>query len=156
MSSGSSGSSATSTGPAASKLPKAGPPKNRMAYYAAAAVLGVGGYYLYTSGGDPNAAKKAIENDATRASAEARDQLSGSGNKFQNSAQETLGRVGGTIDSTVQDGKARINESEQKLREAKDQTGGAVMSKIDEADRKIETEASKAKSGLFSWFGGGK
>jgi len=28
------------------------------------------------------------------------------------------------------------------------------MKKIDQADRKVEAEASKAKSGISSWFGG--
>ncbi|KAL7268724.1 hypothetical protein RUND412_008634 [Rhizina undulata] len=118
----------------------------------------------------------------TRASAKARDQHSGSGNKAQNSAQGTLGRAGSTIDSAVEDvnsfpphyihihhpssilhrfsltpyqpptGKARINESEQKLRKGKDQTGAAVMSKTNEADRKIETEAPKAKLGLAAVY----
>jgi hypothetical protein len=28
------------------------------------------------------------------------------------------------------------------------------MKKVDDFDRKVETEASKAKSGISSWFGG--
>ena len=32
----------------------------------------------------------------------------------------------------------------------------ATMKKVDEFDRKVEAEASKAKSGILSWFGGGK
>ncbi len=30
------------------------------------------------------------------------------------------------------------------------------MKKVDEFDRKVEADAAKAKSGISSWFGGGK
>lgn len=38
---------------------------------------------------------------------------------------------------------------------AKDLKAG-TMKKVDEFDRKVEAEASKAKSGVSSWFGGSK
>jgi len=84
-----------------------------------------------------------------------------------------MARAGSTIDSTVRDGssstlpekkpepaltnapgKSRIAEGQHKLGETKDKTGKTIMSKIDEVDLKIENEASKAKGGISSWFGG--
>jgi len=50
-------------------------------------------------------------------------------------------------------GKQRISEGVQKFDEAKEKAKHNVMGKIDEVDRKIETEASKAKGGIMSWFG---
>lgn len=35
--------------------------KNRTGLYAALALAGAGGYYLYRAGGDPNAAKDAMK-----------------------------------------------------------------------------------------------
>jgi len=55
---------------------------------------------------------------------------------------------------TTSPGKSRIAEGRYKLEETKDKTGKAIMSKIDEVDLKIENEASKAKGGISSWFGG--
>jgi hypothetical protein len=53
-------------------------------------------------------------------------------------------------------GKQRIAEGVQRLDQGAQQTKSSVLSKIDEADRKIEQEASKAKGGILSWFGWGK
>ncbi|KAK7756100.1 hypothetical protein SLS62_002043 [Diatrype stigma] len=43
-------------------------------------------------------------------------------------------------------------EAEAYAKGAKD----AALKKVDEFDKKVEAEASKAKSGISSWFGGGK
>lgn len=43
-------------------------------------------------------------------------------------------------------------EGEAYAKNAKD----AALKKVDEFDKKVEAEASKAKSGVSSWFGGGK
>lgn len=46
--------------------------------------------------------------------------------------------------------RAELAKAEQYSKDAKNQT----LQKINEADRKIEDGASKAKSGISSWFGG--
>jgi cell division protein FtsB len=55
----------------------------------------------------------------------------------------------------------QLNKTEAELKKAKadaeaytKETKAATMKKIDEFDKKVETEASKAKSGISSWFGG--
>ena len=42
-------------------------------------------------------------------------------------------------------------EAEAYAKDAK----SATMKKVDEFDKKVETEASKAKSGILGWFSGG-
>jgi hypothetical protein len=101
-----------------------------------------------------------------------RDEFPGRGKEYKKSAEETMARVGSTVDSNVEEGlhfhhlpyillalltpslgKQRISEGVQKFDEAKEKAKHNVMGKIDEVDRKIETEASKAKGGIMSWFG---
>lgn len=50
-------------------------------------------------------------------------------------------------------GTSILVEGQQRLGEAKDGAGKAIMSGIDSADIKIEHQASKAKGGIKSWFG---
>ena len=50
-------------------------------------------------------------------------------------------------------GKQRINESVSNVQETKDAAAKNVMGKVDTFDRKVEAEASKAKSGVAGWFG---
>ncbi|KAI5788888.1 hypothetical protein DFH27DRAFT_213574 [Peziza echinospora] len=77
-------------------------------------------------------------------------------------AEETLGKFGSKVDKTVDEGKSRINEAthtlEQKaehLKQRADEYKKPVLNTIDNADRKIEKEASKVSSGIGSWFGYG-
>jgi len=53
-------------------------------------------------------------------------------------------------------GKHRISEASQKLEEKAEEVKKPALDTIDEMDKKIEKEASKAKSGISSWFGFGK
>lgn len=46
--------------------------------------------------------------------------------------------------------RAELAKAEGKFEEYRKDAG----KKIDQADRKVEAEASKAKSGISSWFGG--
>ncbi|RPB02480.1 hypothetical protein L873DRAFT_405701 [Choiromyces venosus 120613-1] len=131
-----------------------GPLKNRLPVYIGTAVAAIAAYYFYNAGGDPTVARKEMKHDASRASASIRDELPGRGKETKAGAEEAMARAGSNIDSTVRDGKSRIAEGQHKLEETKDKTGKAIMGKIDEADLKVENEASKAKSGISSWFGG--
>jgi len=46
--------------------------------------------------------------------------------------------------------RAELQKAESYGKDAKD----SAMKKINEIDRSVEKEASKAKSGISSWFGG--
>lgn len=54
--------------------------------------------------------------------------------------------------SDKQAGKTRIADGQR----AFEHTGNVIMDKIDDADRKVENEAARAKRGLGGWFGSGK
>ncbi|KAA8906410.1 hypothetical protein FN846DRAFT_718019 [Sphaerosporella brunnea] len=137
-------------------IPKAGPPKNRIPLILGLGAAGVLGYYFYTAGGDLNIAKKAAEHDAAKVSSSIRDELPGREKEVKTGAEETMARAGATIDSKVEEGKQRIAEGVQRLDQGTQSTKSTVLGKIDEADRKIEAEAAKAKGGIMSWFGWGK
>lgn len=57
--------------------------------------------------------------------------------------------------------KNQLSRTEAELSKAKAEAEAytkdakaATLKKIDELDKKVENEASKAKSGISSWFGG--
>ncbi len=50
--------------------------------------------------------------------------------------------------------KAELEKDAAKLDQYRKDAGASAMAKIDAADKKIEAEAAKAKSGISSWFGG--
>ncbi|KAF8543603.1 hypothetical protein BDD12DRAFT_907149 [Trichophaea hybrida] len=140
--------------PPRSDIPRAGgPPKNRVPILIATALGGAAAYYFFTAGGDSHVAKKAAEHDASRVSSAVRDEVPGRGKEYKKSAEETMARVGSTVDRNVEEGKQRISEGVEKFDDAKEKAKHNVMGKIDEVDRNIEAEASKAKGGIMSWFG---
>jgi len=145
---------AASPPPPRADIPRAGgSPKNRAPLLIAATLSAALGYYFYSAGGDPNVAKKRAEHDASRMSSSVRDELPGRGKEYKKSAEEKMARVGSTVDRSVEEGKQRISESAEKLAESKEKAKHNVLGKIDDIDRKVETEASKAKGGIMGWFG---
>ncbi|KAF8457708.1 hypothetical protein BGX38DRAFT_1156852 [Terfezia claveryi] len=130
--------------------------KNNLPLILGGAALLAGAYYMYGAGGDTKVAKESAERDATSASARLKEELPGGGKEGTASAEETLARIGSQVDKTVQEGKHRISEASQKLEEKVEDAKRPVLGTIDEMDKKIEKEASKAKSGISSWFGFGK
>lgn len=54
----------------------------------------------------------------------------------------------------VEKGRAELAKAESKIDQYRKEAGADAMKKIDQADRKIEEGAAKAKSGISSWFGG--
>ena len=52
------------------------------------------------------------------------------------------------------DAKAKWDQASADAEKYSKQTGQSLQKKIDEADRKVEEGAAKAKSGISSWFGG--
>ncbi|KAI0873169.1 hypothetical protein GGS24DRAFT_405813 [Hypoxylon argillaceum] len=108
------------------------------------------GYYLYTAGGDGKAAQKQAEADVHK--------LSG---KFQREANhgkeeaEGLGKkVGAKVDSSLSKTEAELSKARADAEAYSKDTKNAALKKINEFDNKVEAEASKAKSGISSWFGG--
>jgi len=61
-----------------------------------------------------------------------------------------------TISFTPQTEKARaeLAKAEGKIDQYRKDASATALKKIDEADRKVEDGAAKAKSGISSWFGG--
>ncbi|KAI0146969.1 hypothetical protein GGR57DRAFT_280518 [Xylariaceae sp. FL1272] len=128
--------------------------RSRMPLALGAAAAGGIGYYLYTAGGDAKVAQKQAEADAHRASAKIKSELPGRGKEIEKHAEKYGAEAGANVDSAIQKTQAELAraraEAESYGKEAKD----AALKKIDEFDKKVETEAAKAKSGLSSWFGG--
>ncbi|RWA10817.1 hypothetical protein EKO27_g4279 [Xylaria grammica] len=115
------------------------------------------GYYLYTAGGDGKVAQKQAEGnvaDAHRVSARFKGELPGRGKEAEKDAEALGKQAGAKVDSALNKTEAELSkarsEAEAYARNAKDNT----LKKIDEFDKKVENEASKAKSGISSWFGG--
>jgi hypothetical protein len=50
--------------------------------------------------------------------------------------------------------RAEVAKAEGKFDQYRKDAADATMKKIDQADRKVEEGAAKAKSGISSWFGG--
>jgi len=112
------------------------------------------GYYLYQSGGNPKVAEKQFEADMSKASAKVRNELPGRTKEAQKEVEKFGHQAGAKFDSTVdklqsESAKAKANAEAY----AKD-TKANAMKKVDEFDKKVEDGASKAKSGISSWFGG--
>ena len=126
--------------------PPTGPPKSRIALYLGIAAASAAGYYFYTAGGDPTAARKQAQHDAYKLTGQ-------NAEAHQKSAEAGFARAGSSIDRSVADGKDRISVGVHKLDEQGGRVKQDVLGKIDQADRKIEQEAAKAKGGIMSWFG---
>ncbi|KAI1806773.1 hypothetical protein F4811DRAFT_101271 [Daldinia bambusicola] len=112
------------------------------------------GYYLYSAGGNTKVAKKQAEADAHKVSAQFKSELPGRGEQARKDAEKYGAEAGAKVDKTINKTEAELkkaaNEAEAYAKEAK----AAALKKVNEFDKKVETEASKAKSGVSSWFGG--
>ncbi|KAE9377886.1 hypothetical protein N431DRAFT_479033 [Stipitochalara longipes BDJ] len=122
---------------------------NTLLYVGVAAAGGVG-YYLYTAGGNPKVAEKNFESDLSKASAKVKSEVPGRTKEAQKDAEKWATVAGSKVDSAVD--KARVEAA--KVEQYGKDTKNDALKKIDAADRKIEAEAAKAKSGISSWFGG--
>ncbi|KAI1421545.1 hypothetical protein F5Y12DRAFT_718325 [Xylaria sp. FL1777] len=112
------------------------------------------GYYLYTAGGDGKVAQQQAEADAHKLSAKFKGELPGRGKEAEKDA-ELLGRqAGAKIDGAFSKTEAELAKAKAEAQAYTKDAKDAALKKIDEFDKKVETEASKAKSGISSWFGG--
>ncbi|TVY40109.1 hypothetical protein LOCC1_G005311 [Lachnellula occidentalis] len=125
-------------------------PKSRVPLMLGLTAAGGVGYYLYTAGGNPKVAEKQFEADLSKASAKAKSEIPGQGQRAQKEGEKWASEAGAKVDSAAEKARAEFAKAEGKFEELRKDTG----KKIDQTDRKIEAEASKAKSGISSWFGG--
>ncbi|KKY18173.1 putative calcofluor white hypersensitive protein [Phaeomoniella chlamydospora] len=131
------------------------------------AAAGGAGYYLYNAGGDPKAAQKYAEADASKVTAKIKGELPGRGKEAEKRGEAFASQAGKTLDDTVAEAKAKAAEAE-KAAEQYSKDGKAKFEKyskeakaelnatIDQFDKTVEQKTSEAKSGISSWFGFGK
>ncbi|CAG8068643.1 unnamed protein product [Penicillium salamii] len=126
------------------------------------AAAGAGGYYLYSAGGDPEAAKNKMKIDAEKA----REKLPST-----DSAEKYGKDLGKEAGSTVDDAVARARAEGKKIpefaQEGKDKLDGLrgdakdrlsagldkLNSGVDQVDRDVEKKAAEAKGAVSGWFG---
>ncbi|KAJ5616335.1 hypothetical protein N7537_001449 [Penicillium hordei] len=136
--------------------------KNRVPLYLGLAAAGAGGYYLYSAGGDPSAAKHQMRIDAEKA----REKLPGTKNaeKFGTDVGKEAGaNVDDAITRARAEGKDLAQGSKEKLdglrEEAKNKFNAnrdKINSSVDEIDREVEQKAAEAKGAVSGWLGGKK
>ncbi|EHL03284.1 hypothetical protein GLAREA_00489 [Glarea lozoyensis ATCC 20868] len=129
-------------------------PRSRLPLYAGLTVAGVTGYYLYTAGGSPKVAEKQFESDIHKASAKTKAQLPGTASQVKKDGEKWASEAGQKVDSMVDQAKAEAAKAEGKFEQYRKDASKETMRAIDNADRKVEESAAKAKSGISSWFGG--
>ncbi|EAS36581.3 uncharacterized protein CIMG_01935 [Coccidioides immitis RS] len=134
--------------------------KSRLPLWIGLGVAGAGGYYLYSAGGDPRKATRKFEEDASRAKHKIRGDL-------HKDAEDIGAQAGARVDEGVdkaRDTAKRIDqratgyakEKASELEKARQDTARDFHEKIDSLERDVEKKAEEAKSGVSSWFGGGK
>jgi len=129
-------------------------PRSRLPLYLGVGAASAVGYYLYTAGGSPKVAEKQFESDVTRASQKVKSELPGRGKEIQKDAEKWGSEAGAKLDSATDKARAELAKAEGKMDQYRKDASATALKKIDEADRKVEEGAAKAKSGISSWFGG--
>ncbi|TVY64303.1 hypothetical protein LSUE1_G006984 [Lachnellula suecica] len=129
-------------------------PRSRLPLYLGGAAAAGVGYYLYTAGGNPKVAEKQFETDLSKASAKIKSEVPGQTKKAQKEGEEWAAKAGAKVDSATEKARAELAKAEGKFDQYRKEAGTETMKKIDQADRKVEEGAAKAKSGISSWFGG--
>jgi len=129
-------------------------PKSRVPLYLGLGVAGITGYYLYTAGGSPKVAEKQLESDLHKVSAKTKAQLPGTTSQVRKDGEKWASEAGAKVDSMVEQAKAEAAKAEGKFEQYRKDASKETMKAIDNADRKVEDSAAKAKSGISSWFGG--
>ncbi|KAJ5209124.1 hypothetical protein N7449_003503 [Penicillium cf. viridicatum] len=139
--------------------------KNRVPLYLGLAAAGAGGYYLYSAGGDPSAAKHQMRIDAEKA----REKLPGTKNaeKFGTDVGK---EAGAKIDDTIararaegkripelgQEGKEKLDDLREEAKNKFNANRDKINSSVDQIDREVEQKAAEAKGAVSGWLGGKK
>ncbi|KAF7592027.1 hypothetical protein BBP40_000750 [Aspergillus hancockii] len=136
--------------------------KNRTGVYAALAVAGAGGYYLYRAGGDPKIAKEEIKYDANVA----RHKLP-SDTKAERAGEKVGSEAGAHIDEAVNNARTQAQDASKsatdlahekldKLNDVRQDASSKLKTNVDKFDKTVEQKTSEAKGSLSSWWSGSK
>ncbi|KAJ5960580.1 uncharacterized protein N7479_007730 [Penicillium vulpinum] len=135
--------------------------KNRVPMMLGLAAVGAGGYYLYSAGGNPSAAKQKMKIDAEKA----REKIPGTtphdhAEKFGTDVGK---EAGSNIDEAITKARAEVQEGKDRLEELRNEAKSKfnanrerVNSSIDQVDREVEQKAAEAKGAVSGWLGGKK
>ncbi|KAK5164912.1 uncharacterized protein LTR77_009576 [Saxophila tyrrhenica] len=125
------------------------------------------GYYFYKAGGDPQAAQKRMEADATKASNEVKSHLPGSPKEAKKDTEVVGADVSAKANQMAKDARKEVDKvdgrldqyranAEVQMDQAAKKTGNELNKAVDKFDKGVTEGADKAKSGISSWFGGSK
>lgn len=112
--------------------------------------------------------------DVSKASAKVKSELPGRTNEAKYEGEKYATQASNKLDAAVRSSlpflpqkpiltysckqynktAAELAKAENKFEDYRKSAGAEAMAKIDAADKKVEQEAAKAKSGISSWFGG--
>ncbi|KAJ9482948.1 hypothetical protein VN97_g10477 [Penicillium thymicola] len=139
--------------------------KSRVPLFLGLAAAGAGGYYLYSAGGDPSAAKHQMRIDAEKA----REKLPGTQNaeKFGTDVGKEAGAnvddaiararaEGKRIPELAQDGKEKLDELRDEAKSKLNANRDKINSSVNHIDRDVEQKAADAKGAVSGWLGGKK
>ncbi|KAJ5513966.1 hypothetical protein N7463_003518 [Penicillium fimorum] len=132
--------------------------KSRVPMILGLAAAGAGGYYLYSAGGSPSAAKHQMKIDAEKA----REKLPGRDNAEKYGTD--LGKeAGANVDDAIAKARAEVQEGKDKLEELRGEAKSKfnagrekVNNSVDQIDRDVEQKAAEAKGAVSGWLGGKK
>ncbi|KAG5923681.1 hypothetical protein E4U60_005967 [Claviceps pazoutovae] len=124
-------------------------------------VLGLGaaggiGYYLYSAGGSPKAAENKFESDVHRASAKVKNAMPGSKPGLEKDLKDFGAETGAKIDKVWAEADKKAGTLKSETEAYVKDTKSEAIKAVDKFDKTVEDGASKAKSGISSWFGGSK
>ncbi|KAI0170828.1 hypothetical protein BJ166DRAFT_204864 [Pestalotiopsis sp. NC0098] len=128
--------------------------RSRAPLYLGLTAAGGVGYYLYSAGGSPSVAQKQAEADAHKLSAKVKGELPGRGQEAEKKAEAYGKEAGQKFDNALQKSQAEIAKAKADAEAYAKDVKASTLKKVDEFDRKVETKAAEAKTGLSSWFGG--
>lgn len=136
------------------------------------ATVVAGGYYLYQASGQPKQAVKIAEHDAEVGIAKVKGEFKSDSAAAKEKGREYGEKAGAQYEKAIADaktrfeetrksanetydqGKAKAEEARRTLEEKRREAGKEINATINQADRKVEDAAGKAKSSISSWFGG--
>ncbi|KAJ5163748.1 uncharacterized protein N7500_005578 [Penicillium coprophilum] len=132
--------------------------KSRVPMMLGLAAAGAGGYYLYSAGGSPSAAKHQMKIDAEKA----REKIPGTDNA-EKYGKDVGKEAGANIDDAIAKTRAEVQEGKNKLEELRNEAKNKfnasrekVNHSVDQIDRDVEQKAAEAKGAVSGWLGGKK
>ncbi|TQV94894.1 hypothetical protein V2A60_010013 [Cordyceps javanica] len=130
--------------------------KSRMPLILGLGAAGGVGYYLYSAGGNAKAAENKFESDLHKARANITSAIPGTGSspdaskKLENAGSE----AGAKLDKAWQQADRQVSQARDNAEAYVKDARAEALKAVDKFDKTVEDGASKAKSGISSWFGG--